>query len=326
MTRLHSTLCGIALCLASTTCHADNTFSNPVITNSAPDPTIIRAADGCFYLYATEDTYNVPIYKSADLVNWSLVGTVFDNYSRPLWNPDGGIWAPDINIINGKYVLYYSKSEWGGDWTCGIGVATADSPMGPFMDHGNMFISKEIGVQNSIDPFYIEDNGHRYLFWGSFHGIYGIELTDDGLRIKPGAHKKRIAGNFMEGTYIHKRGKYYYLFGSQGACCFGAKSTYRVVYGRSENLFGPYRTKAGKRMLNGHYDIMLHGDTHVAGPGHNGEIVNDDAGTNWMPVHGYDANDPGKGRQVWLVRINWKDGWPYVDNSTVAPKDRKPVF
>ena len=326
MTSLHRTLCGIALCFASTISHADNTFSNPIITNSAPDPTVVKAPDGNFYLYATEDTYNVPIYKSTDLVNWSLVGTAFDNYSRPLWNPDGGIWAPDINIINGKYVLYYSKSAWGGDWTCGIGVATADNPVGPFTDHGNIFISKEIGVQNSIDPFYIEDNGRKYLFWGSFHGIYGIELTDDGLRIKPGAHKKRIAGDFMEGTYIHKRGKYYYLFGSQGSCCFGAKSTYRVVYGRSENLFGPYLTKDRKRMLSGHYDVMLHGDTLVAGPGHNGEIVTDNAGTDWMPVHGYSANDPDKGRQVWLVRINWQDGWPYVDNNTVATKDKKPMF
>jgi arabinan endo-1,5-alpha-L-arabinosidase len=45
----------------------------------------------------------------------------------------------------------------------------------------------EIGVQNSIDPFYIEDDGKKYLFWGSFRGIYAIELNDDGLSLKPDA-------------------------------------------------------------------------------------------------------------------------------------------
>ena len=56
----------------------------------------------------------------------------------------------------------------GGEWTCGIGVATADKPEGPFVDHGMMFRSNEIGVQNSIDPFYIEDGGRKYMFWGVF--------------------------------------------------------------------------------------------------------------------------------------------------------------
>jgi DNA-binding response OmpR family regulator len=71
--------------------------------------------------------------------------------------PNGNIWAPDINMIGDKYVMYYSKSAWGGEWECGIGVATATKPQGPFTDEGKLFISSEIGVQNSIDPFYIEE-------------------------------------------------------------------------------------------------------------------------------------------------------------------------
>lgn len=294
-------------------------FTEPVIKDSAPDPTVIKADDGDYYLYATEDLRNVPIYRSSDLFHWQLAGTVFDDYSRPQWNQKGGIWAPDINKVGGQYVLYYSKSEWGGDWTCGIGVATAPSPTGPFTDHGCLFISKEIGVRNSIDPFFIEDDGRKYLFWGSFHGIYGIELTDDGLRIKKGARKKRIAGNFMEGTYIHKRGKYYYLFGSEGSCCAGERSTYRVVYGRSEHLFGPYRTKEGGRMLRGSYDVLVEGDSLVAGPGHNAEIVTDSEGRDWMPVHGYERKHPERGRQVWMLRIGWQDGWP----GTVGQEEKR---
>ena len=112
-------------------------------------------------------------------------------------------------------------SNWGGEWTCGIGIATADKPEGPFTDLGKLFRSNEINIQNCIDPFYIEDNGKKYLFWGSFHGIYGTELTDDGLSLKKGAPIEQIAGTAYEGTYIHKRDGYYYLFASIGRCCEG---------------------------------------------------------------------------------------------------------
>ena len=137
-------------------------------------------------------------------------------------------------------------STWGGEWTCGIGVATSDSPQGPFEDHGMLFRSNEIGVRNSIDPFYIEDGGKKYLFFGSFHGIYAVELSDDGLSLKENTRPLRVAGDAYEGTYIHKRGKYYYLFASIGRCCEGLKSTYTTVVGRSESLMGPYWNKEGR--------------------------------------------------------------------------------
>lgn len=316
-----------SLLLSASVCtFAGDTYTNPVINTSLPDPTVIRADDGYFYLYATEDIRNLPIYRSRDLTDWQFVGTAFTDNTRPQWNKKGNMWAPDINKIGDKYVLYYSKSEWGGEWTCGIGAATADRPEGPFTDHGPLFISSEIGVRNSIDQFYIEDNGHKYLFWGSFHGIYGIELSDDGLSVKPGAVKKQVSGTFMEGTYIHKRGKYYYLFGSAGTCCEGARSTYRVTYGRSENLFGPYVDKKGQRLLDNHYEVMLHGDDTFVGTGHNAEFVTDDLGQDWILYHGYKKAEADDGRVVFLSRVDWKDGWPEVAGSVPEKENVKPSF
>lgn len=316
-----------SLLLSASVCtFAGDTYTNPVINTSLPDPTVIRADDGYFYLYATEDIRNLPIYRSRDLTDWQFVGTAFTDETRPQWNKKGNMWAPDINKIGDKYVLYYSKSEWGGEWTCGIGAATADRPEGPFTDHGPLFISSEIGVRNSIDQFYIEDNGHKYLFWGSFHGIYGIELSDDGLSVKPGAVKKQVSGTFMEGTYIHKRGKYYYLFGSAGTCCEGARSTYRVTYGRSENLFGPYVDKKGQWLLDNHYEVMLHGDDTFVGTGHNAEFVTDDLGQDWILYHGYKKAEADDGRVVFLSRVDWKDGWPEVAGSVPEKENVKPSF
>ena len=288
------------------------TNRQPVIDMSAPDPTVIRAEDGTFYLYATEDMRNVPIFHSANLVDWKLVGTAFTDNSRPKWLPKGGIWAPDIQRVGGKYHLYYAKSVWGGEWDAGIGVAVSNNPAGPFVDRGCMFTSKQIGIQNCIDPFYIEDGGEKYLFFGSFHGIYGVELTADGLHVKQGAKPREVAGTFMEATYIRRRGGYYYLFGSAGTCCEGARSTYRITIGRSKSLFGPYVDKTGQRLLDNHYNILLDKDDSVLGPGHNAGLITDDAGNDYMFYHGFKASDPDAGRVVWLSRIVWADGWPSV--------------
>jgi len=302
-----------------------NNYMNPVYPSSMPDPTVMRASDGYFYLYATEDVRNTPILRSSDLVTWNLTGTAFTAETRPSFEPKGGVWAPDINYINGKYVLFHSMSVWGGEWTCGIGVAVSDKPEGPFTDKGKLFRSNEIGVQNSIDPFYMEDGGKKYLFWGSFHGIYAIELSDDGLSLKTGKEKRLVAGTAYEGTLIHKKDGYYYLFASTGTCCEGIKSTYTTVVGRSENLFGPYLNKTGQSMSDNNHEILIHGSDRFVGTGHNSEIVTDNKNRSWILYHAVDKINP-KGRVLMLDELKWKDGWPFVEGSIPGRCNHRPSF
>lgn len=309
----------------SVSLHAADKYSNPVIDYSLPDPSIIKGEDGYFYLYATEDIRNLPIHRSKDLVNWEFLGTAFTDENRPDFEPNGGIWAPDINKIGDKYVLYYSMSVWGGEWTCGIGCAVSDRPEGLFKDCGMMFRSNGIKVQNSIDPFYIEDNGHKYLFWGSFRGIYAIELSEDGLSLKSGSSPVQIAGTAYEGTYIHKRGGYYYMFASIGSCCEGLKSTYTTVVGRSTSLFGPYLDKKGQSMMDNHHEILIHKNDSFVGTGHNSEIVSDNAGTDWLFYHAVSVANPD-GRVLMLDKIDWIDGWPSVEGNSPSVKSEKPRF
>lgn len=302
-----------------------STYRNPVINYSLPDPTIIKANDGYFYLYATEDIRNIPIHKSKNLIDWELVGTAFTNETRPTFETRGGLWAPDINYINGKYVLCYSMSVWGGEWTCGIGVATADKPEGPFTDHGKLFRSNEIGVQNSIDQFYIEENGKKHLFWGSFRGIYAVELSNNGLSLKPDAEKKQIAGTAYEGVYVHKRNGYYYMFASIGTCCEGLNSTYTTVVGRSKNLFGPYLDKQGRSMMDNHHEILIQKNTKFVGTGHNSEIVSDRKGQDWIFYHGVSVDNP-KGRVLLMDKITWENDWPVVKGQSPSLESDTPVF
>lgn len=310
-----------------------NFYTNPIIRVSVPDPTAIRAEDGYFYLYGTEDKYNMPIYQSKDMVNWTFKNTAFTDATRPNWNGNHSLWAPEIRYINGKYTLYYSWAIWGDHWNSEVGVATSDSPLGPFVDQGQVIDAVELGVRNSIDQFYFEENGKKYLFWGSFFGIYVVELTDDGLRVKYNSDntpvfKQQVAGNAYEGTCIYKRGDWYYLFASIGSCCEGANSTYQTVVGRSDNLFGPYVNKKGERMLDNRHEILISGDGNFVGTGHNSIIQHDDAGQSWMILHGYVKAEADRGRYVMLEQLLWdEDQWPYVkENGALSSKALAPVI
>jgi arabinan endo-1,5-alpha-L-arabinosidase len=310
------------------------TYQNPVFNHDFPDPNLVQSPDGYFYSYSTQANWTkanfggpfiTPILRSRDLVNWEKVGDALTK--KPDWKEKGGIWAPDAVYYKGKYFLYYSFSTWG-DPNPGIGVATSDKPEGPFTDHGKLFLSKEIGVDNSIDAFFFEDKGVPYLIWGSFHGIYGVELSEDGTQIK--GEKFRLAGTAYEGSYIHKKGKYYYYLGSTGTCCEGEKSTYEVKVGRSKKFKGPYLDKDKKPLLeNGGTQLLSKntGPTGFVGPGHNGDLIQDKAGQTWMLYHGFRKDNPETGRVMLLDKINWKRKWPIIQTAqpSVTPQEG-PVF
>ena len=149
----------------------DKEYKNPVFEPILADPTVVKADDGYFYAYGTQDDWGdgngsrlIPIVRSKDLVHWDYVKEAFT--TKPAWKEKGGIWAPDVVKVNGKYHMYYAYSTWG-DVNPGVGLAIADSPAGPFVDQGKLFSSADVEVPNSIDPFYLEVDGKKYVFWGS---------------------------------------------------------------------------------------------------------------------------------------------------------------
>ena len=310
------------------------TYTNPVITfSSAADPTVIRTEDG-FYLYATQtDKYWVPIYFSKDLVNWEFKRTAFRNATKPQIPGGDAFWAPEIRHINGKYVLYFSWAKWGDGDASYTAVATSDSPLGDFVNSKELLTKEDFG-SNCIDQFYYEEDNKKYMFVGSFNGIYVTELTDDGLSVKRNENgtptlKKQVCGKAFEGTNIYKKNGYYYLFASINNCCDGERSRYKVVVGRSQDLLGPYLDKSGKDMINNAWELVLEGDGQkFFGPGHNSIIVQDDAGTDWMIYHSYvKENGEVGGRLGMLDRVLWtEDGWPYIKNCVPSTSDFLPVF
>lgn len=300
-------------------------YRNPVIGQDGPDPTVLRDTDGTFWLYNTADLLS--IWHSDDLVTWQRAGSAFSEETRPSESRydfgKAALWAPEIRIIGGKYVLFFSM--WWGDVGTydghAVAYAVADSPAGPFEFRGQILTSDPdyppyYGTAHSIDQFYIEENGKPYLFWGSFRGIYAAELDiDDKLNISvKGETVVQVAGTAYEGSCVYKHGDYYYLFASVGDWTGGMSSTYRTVVGRSESLLGPYVDRKGGRMLDNCFEVLIAGDDRFAGTGHNSNVMEDDEGQTWIFYHAYDSAAPDKGRQTMLDRVHWDDeGWPRVN-------------
>jgi len=184
------------------------------------------------------------------------------------------MWAPDAACKNGKYYLYFPAKR--ADGIFQIGVASSDSPVGPFLPE-----PEPIKGSYSIDPAVFEDdNGEHYIYFG---GIWGGQLqkyrnnkydvnyeepTDNEPALGPivalltqdmlafAEEPKEIqifdengkvilAGNnekrFFEASWVHKyNGKYYFSY-STG-------DTHFICYATGDSPYGPFTYQG--RILN----------------------------------------------------------------------------
>jgi beta-xylosidase len=168
------------------------------------------------------------------------------------------MWAPDAAFKNGTYYFYFPAKDQ--DDIFRIGVATSDSPAGPFTPQ-----PEPIEGSYSIDPaVFIDDDGQVYMYFGglwggqlenwssgsydpngvepasaepalgprvaklapdmlSFDGsIQEIMITDkNGEPLLTGDHDRR----FFEGAWMHKYNGVYYLSYSTGDTHFIAHAT-----------------------------------------------------------------------------------------------------
>jgi len=306
---------------------------------SVHDPVIIKQ-DSAYYIFCTG--MGIAMWSSADKVHWIREQSVFA--SAPQWVVDaisgfkGHIWAPDISYYNGLYYLFYSVSAFGKN-TSAMGVVTnttlhTNDPAYKWVDHGKVVQSIPGKTNwNAIDPNLITDkNGTPYLAFGSFwDGLKLVKLNKDRLSVAEdinniptiATRKKEAAenlpavdgnpvdagGNAIEGPFIYRHDKYFYLFASIDYCCKGPKSTYKMIIGRSKTLKGPYLDKTGLAMNKGGGSILLEGDSHWYGVGHNGVAHFD--GDDYIVYHGYDAADRGISK-LQLKKLKWVDGWPVI--------------
>jgi arabinan endo-1,5-alpha-L-arabinosidase len=303
----------------------------------APDPTAVTVKDaaGKTVYYAAATGRGVQLLRSTDLRHWERIGRVFAE-DVPDWAARDvpgtqGIWAPDLSFHDGRYYLYYSVSTFGSQRSV-IGLAvnrTLDPASADYRweDRGKVIeSSKETTDFNAIDPALLVDQDGRWLlFWGSYWtGLKVVEVDPATGKPRPDATIQPVAARpdtkppAIEGAFPIFHDGYYYLFASWDSCCDGAKSTYKVVVGRSRTATGPYVDAAGKPMLDGGGTLVLQGDERWRGPGHNGVLT--DGASQWMVHHTYDMRNLGAQRILQVRPLTWTDaGWPKVGEPIATP-------
>ena len=132
-----------------------------------------------------------------------------------------------------------------------IGVAVAESPLGPWRDAhpSGPIISQKVPVANkiqNIDPTVLIDDDFRvYIYWGTFGQVRGMELARD--MITPKGPQQTITGltGFFEAPWIMKRkGTYYMLYAGNnagpGSECTPAVYHACIAYGSAPSPMGPW--------------------------------------------------------------------------------------
>lgn len=297
------------------------------------DPVAIEA-EGKFYIFGTGPGIESAV--SEDKVNWTKYSSqVFDPmpdwFKKEVPKFNGHVWAPDVLFHDGKYYLYYSISSFGKNLSC-IGVATNTTldrteKEYKWEDHG--IVLKSIPGRdnwNAIDPNIVfDENNVPWLSFGSFwNGLKLVKLNNDLISIaepqqwytiaarprNPDMKEKDAGNGAVEGPFIIKKDKYYYLFVSFDLCCRGAKSTYNVRVGRSKSVTGPYLDKEGVKMTRGGGTLFIEGNEKFYAIGHNSVYNFDDE--YYMYSHGYDIQDKGKPKLLVHI-LEWdKEDWPFI--------------
>jgi beta-xylosidase len=310
----------LLLVASATTANAQRraTYTNPVEAGDFPDPSITRVGQD-FWASATTSEWGpeFPVLHSRDLVNWEIVGAVFQK--RPAWAV-GSFWAPEISQDRGRFFVYYVGRKRGGP-LC-VAVATAPRPQGPYTDHGPL-VCQEVG---SIDPFPVTDeNGQRYLLWKEDGNsvskptpIWAQRLSPDGTKLL-GERRELIHndqpwekhptlpyGNLVEGPSVVRHGGWFYLFYSGNFCC-GRECDYALGVARSRRLLGPWEKNPNNPILAGNDNWKC--------PGH-GTVIADARGRFFLLYHAYQPKDfVYVGRQALLDEVAFgADGWPAINN------------
>ncbi|ATC66047.1 glycoside hydrolase [Nibricoccus aquaticus] len=297
---------------------ADNgngTFTNPLFYEEFSDPDLIRVGED-YYLTGTtmHAMPGLPVLHSKDLVNWRLLGYVFNklNLGPGFRLEDGkeiygqGIWAPSFRHHGGVFHIFTNVN---GQTTQHF---TATNPAGPWTRTAMKCSLHDLSV-------YFDDDGKAYAIWG-YQGIHFAELNEALDDIVPGTQRVIIekSAGMGEGVHLYKIDGRYYITSAW------FEGRMKMPCARADKITGPYEVNPAISMdedfglaegnrLRGQkgppFDVVP-GNTRDGGRMslHQGGLVQTQAGE-WWGFSMMDFNSLG--RLTALSPITWKDSWPY---------------
>jgi beta-xylosidase len=270
----------------------DGTYRNPILKADYSDPDLIRVGDD-FYLIASDFHFStMQVLHSKDLVNWRLIGKVFDRLAMAPPKYDQmkaygeGTWAPALRYHQGEFYIYVCTPY------DGLFMWHAKNPAGPWSETVTV---KAVPMWEDPCPFW-DDDGQAYLV----HGMKGAgpiiinKLSADGTQLLDEGQEV-YRGRNAEGPKLQKRNGYYYISLPEDGFATGGQTMLR-----SKNIYGPYERKSV-----------------FAGNGqHQGGFVDLDNGESWFICFKrmYNAQQP-MGRICYLQPVKWgADDWPVFGN------------
>ena len=267
--------------------------TNPIMTQKyGADPYAMVYGD-TVYFYMTADAYeydaagniiensyqkikSLNVVSTKDMINFEDHGEVQVTKSAKWANNS---WAPAAawKNIDGKDKFFLYFADAGG----GIGILTADSPLGPFTDPlGKGIIRRDMPNCGNVlwlfDPaVLVDDDGKAYIYFGG--GVPQDKISDPGTgrvaqlgddMISIVGEPVRIDAPYLfEDSGIHKfNNKYYYTYCSNWQVDKAGTDKYgfvnaEIVCLESDSPMGPFTYKETILENPGRY-IGLYGNNH----------------------------------------------------------------
>jgi arabinan endo-1,5-alpha-L-arabinosidase len=297
---------------------APDQYPNPLSTAGADPGALYDGSNYYFYFTSGNGTGAMPIKWSADIVSFVDNGArIFPTGQFPAWVTGASYWAPEVFLLNGTYVCYYSAI--GGDGWFKVGVATAAKPAGPFTDKGTPLVSNT-GF-SVIDPSFFHDpnTNKNYLLWKNNKNaltppqptqLVIQEIAADGLTLLGAPTDILVNDLSWEGAVIEApcmlfRNGYYYIFYSANNY---ATDKYAIGVARSKTINSGYVKLTAP---------VLQSDSRFDGPGGQSIVTNSPIAPYVMFYHARERSKPAVGRVLMMDIMTWNSNdWPVVNDGT----------
>ncbi|MDE6013899.1 MAG: glycoside hydrolase 43 family protein, partial [Anaeroplasmataceae bacterium] len=260
------------------------------------DPDVIRRKDN-YYMIASSfnHTPGIPILKSKNLVDWKLIGYIFEQLPFDKYKDvrhGEGAWAPSLRYHDNKYYacipfpddgIYVSsctdieKGDWTEPW-CLIPLKGLEDPC-------PIWIGKKC--------YMVVGFAKSRIGFNSCLGLYEVtpdlkhQISETYTIIYDGHHMNPT----IEGPKFNTRNGWIYIMAPAGS----VKTGWQVCL-RSKNIYGPYEAKI----------VLMQNDSPVNGP-HQGALI-DLKNDEWAFVHFQDMKCYG--RICHLEPVKWVNDWP----------------
>jgi xylan 1,4-beta-xylosidase len=302
---------------------ANDEFYNPILPGFFPDPSVCNKGNDYYLVTSTFSFFpGIPIFHSNDLVNWKQIGHVLDRPSQlnVIDQPvSHGIFAPAINYNphNDTFYLTTTFVNGGGNF-----VVKAKDPAGPWSDP--IWIPEVEGIDPSL---FFDDDGRAYMVnngdpigkplyqghkavWFQEYDVKNDKMIGPRTVIRNAGHNIAEKPIWIEGPHIYKIDGFYYLMTAEG----GTSINHSQVIFRSKKVNGPYETYADNPILT-QRDQPADREFPVTNAGHADllRLENGDWYAVFLACRPYnEQNMFNIGREVFLLPVSWKNGWPMI--------------